>query len=55
MKLLGTTERNRDKHSENVPHLENTEVILAHCTVLNNSYQQEFCINLLQINYSVIY
>ena len=47
MKLLGTTERNRDKHSENVPHLENTEVILAHCTVLN--------IHLLQINYSVIY
>ena len=27
------------KNSENVPHLEITEVVLVHCNVVNNDYQ----------------
>ena len=43
MKLLGSTENkiNKDKNSENVPHLEITEVILVHCNMVNNNYQQD--------------
>ena len=26
---------------ENVPHLEITEVVLAHCNIVNNDYQQD--------------
>ena len=42
MKLLGSTKYiiNSDKNSENVPRLENVEVILVHCNLVNNSYQQ---------------
>ena len=42
MKLLGSTKSKitKDKHGENVPYLEITEVILVHCDVANNSYQQ---------------
>ena len=29
-----------DKNSENVPRLENVEVVLVHCNLVNNSYQQ---------------
>ena len=29
-----------DKNSENVSRLENVEVILGHCNLVNNSYQQ---------------
>ena len=29
-----------DRNSENVPRLENVEVVLAHCNLVNNSYQQ---------------
>ena len=29
-----------DKNSENVPRLENVEVILVHCNLVNNSYEQ---------------
>ena len=41
-KLLGSTENKitRDKKCENVPHLEITEVVLIHCNVVNNDYQQ---------------
>ena len=41
MKLLGSTEKKitKDKNSENVPHLEITKVILAHCSIVNNDYQ----------------
>ena len=41
MKLLGSTEKKttKDKNSENVPHLEITKVILAHCNIVNNDYQ----------------
>ena len=43
MKLLGSTKRkiNKDKLCENVPHLEITELILAHCNIVNNDYQQD--------------
>ena len=41
MKLHGSTKRKiKDKNNENVPHLEITEVVLIHCNVVNNSYQQ---------------
>ena len=43
MKLLGSTENNitKDKNCENIPHLEITEVILVHCNMVNNDYQQD--------------
>ena len=43
MKLLGSTESKitTDKNGENVPHLEITEVMLVHCNILNNDYQQD--------------
>ena len=43
MKILGSTENKitKDKNSENVPHLEITEVVLVHCDVVNNDYQQD--------------
>ena len=42
MKLLGSTEDpiDADKNSENVPRLENVLVVLVHCNLVNNSYQQ---------------
>ena len=42
MKLLGNTKSKliKDKNAENVPHLEFTEVILVHCIIVNNNYQQ---------------
>ena len=42
MKLFGSTKSNRTKNenSENIPHLEVTEVVLIHCNVVDNSYQQ---------------
>ena len=42
MKLLGSTKSKitKDENGENVPYLEITEVILIHCNVVNNSYQQ---------------
>ena len=39
MKLLGSTKSKITK-DENVPYLEITEVVLMHCNVVNNSYQQ---------------
>ena len=43
MKLLGSTENKitRDKNGENVPHLEIAEVVLVHCDIVNNGYQQD--------------
>ena len=42
MKLLGITKDiiDSDKNSENVPRLENVEVVLVHCNLVNHSYQQ---------------
>ena len=43
MILLGSTEKmmDKDKYSENVPNLETTEIMLLHCNVFNNDYQQD--------------
>ena len=43
MKLLGSTvsKINKDKNGENVPNLEVVEVVLVHCNLVNNDYQQE--------------
>ena len=43
MKLLGSTENKitKDKNGENVPHLEITGVVLVHCNMVNNNYQQK--------------
>ena len=42
MKLLGSSKSKitEDKNVVNVPHLEITEVVLVHCNVVNNDYQQ---------------
>ena len=43
MKLLGSIKNNinKDKIGENVPHLEINEVVLIHCNIVNNDYQQD--------------
>ena len=43
MKLLGSTESKitKDKIGENVPHLEVVELVLVHCNLVNNDYQQD--------------
>ena len=46
MKLIGSTKDtiDADKNSENVPRLENVEVALVHCNLVNNSYQQHLSV-----------
>ena len=46
MKLLGNAENEitKDKNGENVPHLEIVELVLVHCNLVNNDYQQELII-----------
>ena len=43
MKLLGSAESKitKNKNGENVPHLEVVELILVHCNLVNNDYQQD--------------
>ena len=43
MKLLGSTANKitKDKNGENVPYLEITGVVLVHCKIVNNDYQQD--------------
>ena len=43
MKLLGSTESKitKNKNGENVPHLEVVELVLVHCNIVNNDYQQD--------------
>ena len=43
MKLLGSTESkvSKDKNGENVPRLEIVELVLVHCNLVNNDYQQD--------------
>ena len=43
MRLLRSTENKiiKDKNGENVPHLEITKVVLVHCNIVNNDYQQD--------------
>ena len=51
MKLLGSTSNiiDADKNSENVPRLENVEVVLVHCNLVNNNIR-EYYLLLYQIN-----
>ena len=41
MKLLGNTKKDvdSDRNSENVPKLESVEVVLVHCNLVKNDYQ----------------
>ena len=57
MKLLGSTENKitKDKNGEHAPHLEIAEVVLVHCNIVNNDYQQESYTRLLLINRLVAY
>ena len=43
MKLLGSNKSRitKDKNGENVPSLEITEVVLVHCDIVKNDYQQD--------------
>ena len=43
MKLLGSTENKitKNKNGGNVPHLEITVVVLVHCDIVNNDYQED--------------
>ena len=43
MKLLGSTKSKitKGENGDNVPHLEITEVVLIHCSIVNNDYQQD--------------
>ena len=43
MKLFGSTKSTitEDENGENMPHLEITEVILVHCNIVDNDYQQD--------------
>ena len=42
MRLLGSAKKDvdKDKNGEDVPKLESVEVVLVHCNLVNNSYQQ---------------
>ena len=44
MKLLRSIQNiiDSDKNSENVPKLENVEVVLVQCNLVNNAYQQHW-------------
>ena len=43
MKLLRSTKNKitKDKNDENVPHLEITELVLVHCNIVDDDYQQD--------------
>ena len=43
MKSFGITKSKitKVKNGKNVPHLENTEIVLVHCNIVNNNYQQD--------------
>ena len=42
MKLWGSTKQaiDEDQNSKNVPKLESVEIVLIHCNVVKNNYQQ---------------
>ena len=43
MELLGSTKSKitKNENGENVPHLEITVVVLIHCNIVKNDYQQD--------------
>ena len=50
MKFFESTENKitTNKNGENVPHLETSEVLLVHCNIVNDDYQQ-YCNELIPI------
>ena len=59
MKLFGSTKKdvNQDEDGENVPKLESVVVVLGHCNLVNNNYQQasiKYYLLLYKINNLVI-
>ena len=52
MKLLGSTQKvvHQDKDGKDVPKLESVEVVLVHCNLVNNNYQQASKVLLYQTN-----
>ena len=59
MKLFGRAESKitKNKNGENVPHLEVVELVLVHCNLVNNDYQQDSRIlyTFIPKRYSVAY
>ena len=59
MKSLGCSKYGiiKEENGENVPHLKITEVILVHCNIVNNDYQQDSRVlyTFVQINLLVAY
>ena len=59
MKLRGSTESKitKDKIGENVLHFEISEVVLIHCNIVNNDYQQNsrMLYTFVQISFLVVY
>ena len=59
MKLFGSAESKitKGKNGENVPHLEAVELVLVHCNLVNNDYQQDsrLFIPLYQTKHLVVY
>ena len=55
MKVLGSTESNinKNENSKNEPHLSVKELLLVHCNILNNNYQQKSWVILT--NHLVLY
>ena len=43
IKLLGSSKIKviKDKSGENIPYLENNEVVLVYCNIVNNGYQED--------------
>ena len=43
MKLLGSSKSRitKDENGENVPHFKIIEVVLMHCNIIKNDYQQD--------------
>ena len=43
MKLIASTKSKitKNEYGENVSHIEITEVVLIHCIIVNNDYQQD--------------
>ena len=43
MKLVGSakSKTTKNENSQNVPHLEITEVVLVHCNIVNNNHEQK--------------
>ena len=50
MKLLGSTKQgvDEDKDGEDVPKVEPVEVVLVHCSLVNNNAEHNNCRSLIQ-------